>query len=47
MNLEILNSEILINEILCFEILNSEIQKLLKKKGGGRGQDQTPSEKFP
>ena len=47
-NLEILNSEIVINEILCFEILNSEIPKLLKKKrGGGRGQDQTPSEKFP
>ena len=47
-NLEILNSEIVINEILCFEILNSEIPKLLKKKrGGGRGQGQTPSEKFP
>ena len=34
-NLEILNSEIVINEILCFEILNSEIPKLLKKKGAG------------
>ena len=51
-NLEILNSEIVINEILCFEILNSEIPKLLKKKGRGEraGSDcltQTPSEKFP
>ena len=34
-NFEILNSEIVINEILCFEILNSEIPKLLKKKGRG------------